>query len=99
MHGFAGRVAGVIVEARLVFEVVVALFEQHVDGDELLDMLSVARTEVVTPLMFEYQLSEMARQDKRRIVLPESGDDRILEAASAVLRRGTAEIILLGDQT
>ena len=68
-------------------------------GRRLFSAMRVDRAGIRTPLMFEYQLSEMARQDKRRIVLPESGDDRILEAAAAVLRRGTAEIILLGDQT
>ena len=75
------------------------LFSENVDADALLAAMRVDRAGIRTPLMFEYQLSEMARQDKRRIVLPESGDDRILEAAAAVLRRGTAEIILLGDQT
>ena len=33
-----------------------ALFETHVDGDDLLDRIDVARSEVVTPLMFEYTL-------------------------------------------
>ena len=75
------------------------LFSEHVDDNALLDAMKVDRAEIRTPVMFEYQLNEMARQDKRRIVLPESGDDRILEAASIVLRRGTADIILLGDPT
>ena len=38
-----------------------ALFETHVDGDELLDRIDVARSEVVTPLMFEYTLLDRAR--------------------------------------
>ncbi|QIK72386.1 phosphate acetyltransferase [Propioniciclava coleopterorum] len=75
------------------------LFSENVDADALLAAMRVDRAGIRTPLMFEYQLSEMARHDKRRIVLPESADDRILEAAATVLRRGTAEIILLGDAT
>ncbi|MBK8463645.1 MAG: phosphate acetyltransferase [Nigerium sp.] len=75
------------------------LFSAHIDSDALLEAMKVHRAAVRTPVMFEYQLNEMARRDKRRIVLPESGDDRILEAADVVLRRGTAEVILLGDPT
>ena len=75
------------------------LFSEHVDEAALLQAMHVDRAAIRTPVMFEYQLNEMARKAKRRIVLPESGDDRILEAASIVLRRGTADIILLGDPT
>ncbi|MDN5571041.1 MAG: phosphate acetyltransferase [Propionibacteriaceae bacterium] len=75
------------------------LFDENVDAAALLAAMDVAPSNIRTPLMFEYQLTEMARKDKRRIVLPESGDDRILEAASLVLRRGTAGIVLLGNAT
>jgi phosphate acetyltransferase len=53
---------------------------------------------VTTPLMFEYQLMERARAGRKHIVLPESQDDRILEAASILLRRGVAELTLLGEE-
>jgi phosphate acetyltransferase len=46
--------------------------------------------------MFEYDLVERARADRRRVVLPEGDDDRILRATEAVLRRGIAEVTLLG---
>jgi len=42
---------------------------------------------------------EQARSDRRHVVLPESGDDRILEAADVLLRRGVADLTLLGDET
>jgi phosphate acetyltransferase len=48
--------------------------------------------------MFEFQLMERARSDRRHIVLPESQDDRILEAADILLRRGVADLTLLGDE-
>ena len=38
-----------------------ALFETHVDGDDLLDRIDVARSAAVTPLMFEYTLLDRAR--------------------------------------
>ncbi len=42
------------------------------------------------------QLRARAASLKRRIVLPESQDDRTLEAASLLTRQGLAEIILIG---
>jgi phosphate acetyltransferase len=76
-----------------------ALFEKNVDGEALLARLDVPRTPVVTPLMFEYQLIERARADRKRVVLPEGDDDRILRAASTVLARGIADLVILGDET
>jgi phosphate acetyltransferase len=75
-----------------------ALFEQNVDADELLGLLDVERTPVVTPLMFEYGLIERARTDRRHIVLPEGEDDRILRAAATVLSRGIADLTILGEE-
>jgi phosphate acetyltransferase len=74
-----------------------ALFDQRVDGDLLLDRLEVARTTAVTPLMFEHQLIDMAVADRRHIVLPEGDDDRILQAADIVLRRRIADLTILGE--
>jgi phosphate acetyltransferase len=74
-------------------------FSEQVDQAALLAAINVPASEVRTPLMFEYQLMEQARVDRQRIVLPESGDDRILEAAAILLRRGVANLILLGDET
>jgi phosphate acetyltransferase len=74
-----------------------ALFGRNVDGDALLDRLEVARTEAVTPLMFEHQLIDAAVEDRRHIVLPEGEEDRVLRAADTLLRRGVADLTLLGD--
>jgi phosphate acetyltransferase len=74
-----------------------ALFDQHVDGTALLDRLAVARSTAVTPLMFEHQLVDEAVAQRKHIVLPEGEEERILRAADVVLRRGVAELTLLGD--
>ncbi|HET6951571.1 MAG TPA: phosphate acetyltransferase [Acidimicrobiales bacterium] len=76
-----------------------SLFEQHVEADALVRGLDVRRSEVVTPLMFESMLLERARADRRCIVLPESGDERILRAASTLLSRQAADLILLGVES
>ena len=75
------------------------VFAEQVDQAALLAAIDVSASDVRTPLMFEYQLMERARADRQRIVLPESDDDRILEAAAILLRRGVADLILLGDET
>ena len=75
------------------------VFAEQVDQTALLAAINVSASDVRTPLMFEYQLMERARANRQRIVLPESEDDRILEAAGILLRRGVANLILLGDET
>ena len=75
-----------------------ALFEEHVDADRLLDAIDLHASAVVTPLMFEYGLLARARTRRRHIVLPEGDDDRILEAAGIVLARDIAELTLLGNE-
>src|SRR5918998_910706 len=75
------------------------IFAEQVDQAALLAAIDVSPSEVRTPLMFEYQLMERARADRKHIVLPESSDDRILEAAAILLRRGVAHLTLLGEET
>ena len=80
------------------YDTALALFEQHVDAAVLLGLLEVSRTDVVTPLMFEYDLLDRARSIPQHIVLPEGNDDRILRAASTLLRRGVVRLTILGDE-
>jgi len=74
-----------------------ALFERHVDREVLVAALGAEAPSAVTPLMFEHALLERARADRRRIVLPEGDDDRVLEAAGTVLARGMCDVTILGD--
>lgn len=79
------------------YDTALSLFEQNVDTGELLRAFGVARATVVTPLMFEFQLIEQARAERKRIVLPEGDDDRVLRAAATVLKRGIADLTILGE--
>ncbi len=72
-------------------------FADHVDQAKLLAVLDLRESPVVTPMMFGHRLLERARADRRHIVLPEGNDPRILQAADAVLRRGVADLTILGD--
>ncbi|RRD48593.1 phosphate acetyltransferase [Arachnia propionica] len=90
-------VSGISTASPRKIEVARDLFDRHVDEEALLKAIDLPRSEIRTPTMFEHQLMQMARRHLKRIVLPESTDDRILRAADIVLQRGVAEIILLGD--
>ncbi|MFF3242988.1 phosphate acetyltransferase [Streptomyces sp. NPDC002870] len=78
-------------------ETALGLFERHVDTGDLLARISVARSGRVTPMMFEHDLLEQARADRRRVVLPEGTEERVLRAADVLLRRDVCELTLLGD--
>ncbi|WP_285114009.1 phosphate acetyltransferase [Leifsonia sp. fls2-241-R2A-40a] len=89
-----GRLAA---DSQRKYDTALALFERHVDAAALLARLNVSRHDVVTPLMFEYDLIERARAAKKHIVLPEGEDDRILRAAHTLLARGVADLTILGE--
>jgi phosphate acetyltransferase len=74
------------------------LFEAHVETSILQERIQVTRSVRVTPLMFEHELIERARADRRHIVLPEGDDDRILRAAEQLLRRGVVDLTVLGGE-
>jgi len=76
----------------------IELMETHVDTADLLAQLAIPIPTVVTPQMFTHQLLERARADRKRIVLPEGEDDRILKAAGRLLQRNVAELTILGDE-
>jgi phosphate acetyltransferase len=75
-----------------------ALMDTYVDVGDLLEQLAIPIPTVTTPQMFEYQLLDRARQQRKHIVLPEGDDDRILKAAGRLLQRGVAELTILGDE-
>ncbi|MGW6507284.1 phosphate acetyltransferase [Streptomyces niveus] len=78
-------------------ETALGLFERYVDTGDLLARMSVARSGRVTPMMFEHDLLEQARAVRRRVVLPEGSEERVLRAADVLLRRDVCDLTLLGD--
>lgn len=75
------------------------IFESYVDGSKIEERISVSRSYRRTPLMFEYELIERAKNNKKHIVLPEGNEERILQATEILLRRGVVDITLLGQET
>ncbi len=77
-------------------DVALGHFEAHVDLDALEERIEVGRSEVMTPVTFQYELIERARAAHAHIVLPEGTDDRILHAADRIRRRQVCDLTLLG---
>ena len=74
------------------------LFNASVDTAMIEAKIAKNYNDIMTPQMFEYKLFAKAHANKKRIVLPESDDERILRAAEILLRRDVADIILLGNK-
>ncbi|MGB3481227.1 MAG: phosphate acetyltransferase [Mycobacterium sp.] len=94
----AGARGRVTVNSARKIDTALELMDRHVDTADLLHQLAIEIPAVTTPQMFEYQLLERARSDRKRIVLPEGDDDRILKAAGRLLDRGVVELTILGDE-
>ena len=74
------------------------MFEAHVDLPTLEKRIEVVRSSRVTPLMFEYELIERAKQARQRIVFPEGTDERILRASEILVQREVVDVTLLGSE-
>jgi phosphate acetyltransferase len=74
-----------------------SVFEAGVDAGELEQRVAIERPPRMTPTMFEYDLVERAKADRRHIVLPEGDDERVLLAADILLRRGVVDLTILGE--
>ncbi len=73
-------------------------FNKHVDTRELGERVVSRSSSRITPRMFEYSLVEKASSPRQHIVLPEGQGERVLHAADIVLRRGIADLTLLGRE-
>ncbi|MFK7833761.1 MAG: phosphate acetyltransferase [Winogradskyella sp.] len=73
-------------------------FEKHVHTDELVERLITFKTKGITPRMFQYNLLQRAKLNKKHIVLPEGLDERILRATKQLIDVDAVNITLLGDR-
>ncbi|WP_205426449.1 phosphate acetyltransferase [Helicobacter suis] len=64
----------------------------------ILKSLETIHTTCLSPLAFQHQILKRAKENLKTIVLPESGDVRILKAAHAILQMQAAKLILLGEK-
>ncbi|MBK6978296.1 MAG: phosphate acetyltransferase [Cytophagaceae bacterium] len=76
----------------------IEVFEKYVPISQLLDKLMKFENKILTPRMFQYDLVRRASKSKKRIVLPEGYDERILQAAARLIDNDLVDIILVGEE-
>ncbi len=72
-------------------------FENYIPLNALAERVITFEADGITPRMFQFNLLERARAVKKRIVLPEGTDERVLKATKELLDADVVQIILLGD--
>ncbi|MCB9202559.1 MAG: phosphate acetyltransferase [Flavobacteriales bacterium] len=75
----------------------IRIFEKFIPTEELTSKLINFKVEGMTPRMFQYNMIARAQKQRKRIVLPEGDDVRILEAAGMLSTLNIVDVILLGN--
>lgn len=78
-------------------ERVVEFVADHIDVNWIVAHTRVPEEVRLSPAAFTHRISALAREAKKRIVLPEGTEPRTVRAAAICAERGIAECILLGD--
>lgn len=73
------------------------LCARHIDGPALEQHYGQIEPRGISPRLFLYNLGERAKANKRRIVLPEGNEERVLRATATLVAEQIADITLLGD--
>ncbi len=73
-------------------------FDKYVNAEGLTNILTSHKSDKLTPSMFQYNLLQKARVEKKHIVLPEGDDERILAAAARLQLLNIVDLTLLGDR-
>lgn len=73
-------------------------FSKFVSPENFIKSMNSYKNQVVTPMMFQYSLIDTAKKARKKIVLPESDDARILTATERLSKLGIVDIVLLGNE-
>lgn len=73
------------------------IFDKYVPTEELTNKLINFEVKGMTPKMFQYNMVDRAQKQKKRVVLPEGNDARVLEAAAMLATLNIVDVTLLGD--
>ncbi len=77
--------------------IALTLFEKHFDQEGFTKQVLSDQPTVMTPKMFIYNLQKIAGQNRKRIVLPEGSDDRVLRAVEILQKKDIVNMVLLGN--
>jgi phosphate acetyltransferase len=73
-----------------------ALFDAHVESEKFFKKLIDISDAGMTPKMFLYHLRKTAKQNRRKIVLPEGEDVRVLKAIEVLQNQNLVDLVVLG---
>ncbi|TRX60604.1 phosphate acetyltransferase [Fulvivirga sp. M361] len=73
------------------------VFETHVNMEKMEEKSNKVKVRGMTPRMFQYNLTQTAREHKKHIVLAEGEDERILRATALLLEQDVVDLTLLGN--
>lgn len=90
--------AQITVRSQNKLAMILGMFSTYVESHKIEEKLLQKSDDIVTPLMFEFNIFKRSREEKSRIVLPESADERVLKAAEIVMHGKIANITLLGNE-
>ncbi|MBT3273136.1 MAG: phosphate acetyltransferase [Spirochaetales bacterium] len=72
--------------------------QRYVDIRRIYDLLGTVQSDMLTPRMFQYRILEKAKAMRKKIVLPEGTEPRILKAAEEIIHRDVCDVVVLGDK-
>lgn len=73
-------------------------FNKFINIEKLSQRLITFEADGITPKMFQYNLIKRAKSQRKRIVLPEGTDDRIIIAASRLVVLDVVDLTILGEK-
>lgn len=79
-------------------QLAIDVFNKYVDVAKLdQQIVTFQPSGGITPRMFQYQITNWAKSQKKHIVLPEGNDERILKAAARLVSQDIVTLTLLGN--
>jgi len=73
-------------------------FDRHVNAEGITSKLTSYNSAKMTPNMFQYNMLQKAKENRKHIVLPEGTDERIIRAAGRLQLLDIVDLTLLGDK-
>jgi phosphate acetyltransferase len=73
-------------------------FDTYVNAEGITSKLTSYNSDKMTPNMFQYNMLQKAKENRKHIVLPEGTDERIIRAASRLQLLDIVDLTLLGDK-
>ncbi|MEI6866853.1 phosphate acetyltransferase [Flavicella sp.] len=73
-------------------------FDSYVNAEGIANNLTKYSSGRITPSMFQYNLLQRTKKNRKHIVLPEGNDDRIIQAAARLQLLDIVDLTILGDK-